>query len=504
MEYWGVTENFFRPEGGEVVTPWLATAWQVAPDLSRATVTLRSGVRWHKGYGELTAEDVAWSINDANAATNPTSIHTQAGDLAPLCGEVVVLDQRTVEIPFVAYDVRWEKLYFNQQANGFSIFSKKVFDEKGADWMNANPIGTGPFQVREWTRNDRAVLEAVPNHWDKSPEIEVLRFLEVPEVASRIAFLETGEADVADIPLRDFPDLLEEGFLPKDVGHIRSVPMNFPGNLWETEHALTGEPVEIGQVYAKGVFPWTARHDNAEEMERARKVRWGLAMAIDREAIAEALYAGMAYPNYIGFFNARDPYWDDKWKVPYDFAKANEFLDDANYPKDEKGIRWSMPVFGATNNELWLETADVVSGFWQKLGIDITILHYDYSVFRPSLVARSNTIPMAQSIRANEGLPWDWPRAAEACTLTRGGFGAGWESPLIAEIFLKVAKEPDESKRIEMNNQLADYMYEWMLQAGVVSIPMPVLINPQAIASWDMRTGFENIMNSFELLVPAR
>ncbi len=69
--YLGITEQLFRPQGDELVGPWLATDWQIAPDFSQATITIRSGVQFHKGWGELTAHDIAWSANDTNAAITP-------------------------------------------------------------------------------------------------------------------------------------------------------------------------------------------------------------------------------------------------------------------------------------------------------------------------------------------------------------------------------------------------------------------------------------------------
>ena len=58
--------------------------------------------------------------------------------------------------------------------------------------------------------------------------------------------------------------------------------------------------------------------------------------------------------------------------------------------------------------------------------------------------------------------------------------------------FLKAAQlEPDREKRIEINNQLADWMYHWAFAPGVLAVPRVVTINPKSIESWDMPRAFQ-------------
>ena len=84
-----VQETLFRPEYGDNMgtkpeAPVLATGWTLADDVSYLELTLKEGVPFHGDWGEMTADDVVFSFNNANAATNPESVHGQAGDFAPL------------------------------------------------------------------------------------------------------------------------------------------------------------------------------------------------------------------------------------------------------------------------------------------------------------------------------------------------------------------------------------------------------------------------------------
>ena len=84
-----VQETLFRPEFGDNMgtkpeAGVLATGWTLADDVSYLEFDLKKGVPFHGDWGEMTADDVVFSFNNANAATNPESVHGQAGDFAPL------------------------------------------------------------------------------------------------------------------------------------------------------------------------------------------------------------------------------------------------------------------------------------------------------------------------------------------------------------------------------------------------------------------------------------
>ena len=71
--------------------------------------------------------------------------------------------------------------------------------------------------------------------------------------------------------------------------------------------------------------------------------------------------------------------------------------------------------------------------------------------------------------------------------------------------FLKAAQlEPDREKRIEINNQLAEWMHHWAFAPGVLAVPRVVTINPKSIQSWDMPRAFQSSYRAPENIVPAR
>ena len=512
LMYWGVSEQLFRPnDDGSLVGPWLAESWEISDDGSQATVKIRSGVEFHGGWGELTAHDFVWSLNDTNAAVTPESIHGQAGDFAAFMDEAEATDDRTVVLHFNAPEPRWTTLLFNQAGDAFGVFSKKAFDENGADWMRENVIATGPYMVEEWRQSDSATLKAQATHWDKTAEVETLRLIDVPETVARISALRSGGADWAVLPVREIGPLTRDGFKSLTTGRQSGVPIQMAGNYWELEEVKTGEPTD--PVTFVHDIPWIGNPrspddsnnpDGIDDLEQARLVRWAIAMSINRDLINESLYNNNASPYYVGMFHTVDPDWDDRWKIPYDPVMANEYLDTAGYPRDEDGKRFDMPIYGFTSRIEFTEIADAAAGFINQLGIETSVIKIAYSIIRPSLVARSNTTPSIQWCRSDLWKPYDWVTGEEETSLTRGGFNCHMEIPFILDTVQKVAAETDPAKRKEYNFALADYLHHQQLKIGIVALPFVSAYNPNAIAEWQMRPGPQAPYTSPELIVPAR
>ncbi len=512
--YGGVAETFFIPEGDNRTSPWLAKSWQVAPDLSKATIRLQEGVQFHKGWGELTAEDAAWSVNDANAATNPTSIHGQAGDFAPVFQEWKAIDKYTVEFNFKSFDSRWTDNLLNQFGQAVSVFSKKAYDERGEDYMKENVIGSGPLQLVECIVNDRFVVEKFPNHWRYDSKIQRLRVIAVPTAATRIAMLKTGEVDATDVPPKDRKQFFDAGYKFATSGLAVQLGIFFSGNLWEEVHAVTGQPLSREGAYVHDL-PWIGNPKDEADMEEARQVRWAMALAIDKEAIIDTVLNGVGWPVHLEYLSIKNPNWQSKWEVPYDPKRAEEILNNLkcnytqriNSPKGPCRFSTSFyigPEFGG-GTEFPGEIGDAVAGMWANIGLQTDVLKFAYATFRPSVVGRTNTIPWLTSCdEGKDTWPWDWPKGLVMTSMTRGGFSCGFESPWIAEQFKKQARELDVQKRIQMTNEWADYMYHWLLAPGIVAVPDGVIYNPKAIADWPVRiSGFAGT-NSWWDIVPAR
>ncbi|MCH7642847.1 MAG: hypothetical protein IIC30_06180, partial [Chloroflexi bacterium] len=134
----GINETLFRPIYGDTLGAQpeegvLALSFELDPNLKWLDFTLRQGVQFHDGWGEMTAEDVVFSFNDANRNTQPESIHGQAGDFAPLIKNLEILDTYKVRLNYENYDSRGIRHRFSTFWQTAAIVSLAVFDDKGAE-----------------------------------------------------------------------------------------------------------------------------------------------------------------------------------------------------------------------------------------------------------------------------------------------------------------------------------------------------------------------------------
>lgn len=511
MQYWGVGEGLFAMDPGGTVINRLATGFTLATDLSYVDIDIRSGVKFHdtKGdFGDFGADDVVWTMNESNANTNPTSIHGQAGDFAALFLDTEKIDENTVRFNFNSYDLRWNGNFLNEQAQGTAFFSKVAYDTKGEAWMMENIISTGPYEVEEWIADDRAVITKVGyDHWRKNANADLIRIIEVTEPSTRVAMLRTGEVDVASsIPLKDIKPLVESGFKAESItraGRVHSII--FSGNYWEANHAITGEDLDrIGSGYCVHDLPWVGCNIEGKQpgdMEDARQVRWALANAIDRELLVDTILDGFGTIAAQEYVDTTAPYFQDRWLIPYDTSAALAHMAESDWPTGKFTIGiWTGGELGGSSGSN-AEINDAIAGMWLALwpDMDIQVFKSAYSIIRPGLVGRTNTIPYAGD--CDEGsttIPFDWPHGLTETSRTRGGFGCGIEIPMIEQTFGKVSIETDPVVRAQLNTVLVDYLYEQMIFAGTVQVPTLVVYNPNSISGWLGTPSMFSDMNEFE------
>ena len=173
----------------------LAERWEVLDGGRIWKFHLRKGIHFHDGWGEVTAEDVKFTLA---AIVQEGSANATAPWLRPLKSmEIAAPYTITLHFdkPVVTFDNRVNQGLFPAAA---FIHSKKYIETVGEEAAERHPIGTGPWRFVEHVRGDRIVYEAVEKHWRTTPHFKRLVFLKVPEPATRMAMLRAGNADVIE------------------------------------------------------------------------------------------------------------------------------------------------------------------------------------------------------------------------------------------------------------------------------------------------------------------
>lgn len=143
-------------EGSWKIAPDLAESWEVAPDGKSVTFKLRKGVQFHKGYGEMTAEDVKFSLE---RIIDPNAKSPEKGQWK-LLEKVDIIDKYTVKI--VLKDIMPTLFDAVLPMNSGYIVSKKAAEELGREKFSVNPVGTGPYALKSWEPKKRVVMTAFP------------------------------------------------------------------------------------------------------------------------------------------------------------------------------------------------------------------------------------------------------------------------------------------------------------------------------------------------------
>jgi peptide/nickel transport system substrate-binding protein len=182
----------FKPEdtNPEKIEPDLAEKWERSKDGLVWTFYLRKGVKFHKGYGELTAEDVKFSLEKAaNKATSGFAADYSALD------KVEVIDKHTIRVTFKSAIPSVLGILTNY--HGGYIVSKKAVMEKG-DKFKFDPIGTGPFMLKDYIPKEKVVAVRHPDYFRGKPKLDRVELWFMPDASTREMAYRKGEIDIVE------------------------------------------------------------------------------------------------------------------------------------------------------------------------------------------------------------------------------------------------------------------------------------------------------------------
>lgn len=180
----------FKPGSASLdqIEPDLAESWTSSKDGLSWTFKLRKGVKFHAGYGELTADDVVFSLNRSGNKDTSTAYKNYAS-----FSSVTAPDKYTVKI--VLAEPIPSLLGMVTNYHGGYIVSKKAVEELG-DNFKTNPIGTGPFAFEEYQSKRQVTLVSNKDYFMGAPKIDKIVYRYLPDESSRELAFKNGELDL--------------------------------------------------------------------------------------------------------------------------------------------------------------------------------------------------------------------------------------------------------------------------------------------------------------------
>jgi peptide/nickel transport system substrate-binding protein len=164
----------------------LAQSWEVLNDRTWE-FRLRPGVAFHDGEPFDSA---------AVRSTVETMLDSASG--SPVRAQLSAIESVETPDPLTARIVTRQPFApLLSELTALAILPPKLLASAGMTGLDAAPVGTGPFRFVEWMRDERIVLEANRDHWRGAPGLDRVVFQPIPEGATRLAALRTGEIGLA-------------------------------------------------------------------------------------------------------------------------------------------------------------------------------------------------------------------------------------------------------------------------------------------------------------------
>jgi len=308
----------------------LAESYNIDPAAKTMTFNLRKNVKFHDGSA-MTADVVVWNyqlFKDKGRLQQSDNIIS-----------IIAKDQNTVVINFKEY---------NNQADfnwgWVPIYSKVAWDKAGSTdeerikWCTDHLVGTGPFKLSEYKRDDHITWVKNTDYWQNGlPYCDKVIYYYIPDSVSASAMMEKGDADIWERgTITDYLPLMSKGLVK-----VSSWPM------------LTND-----------IVPNT-KDPNSKWQNKS--LREALGYSIDKKAVAQAVGKGyypvlktMAPPGSWG----DDPNYKGR---DYDVAKAKQLLKDAGYPN---GLKVTMMI---GNDAAAMDLGTLLKGYMDAAGFQTTL-----------------------------------------------------------------------------------------------------------------------------------
>ena len=431
--------------------PCLATSWEESDNGHTVTFHLRPDVAWHDGV-PFTSADVQYSVMEVARKFHPRGNATLACVTA-----VDTPDPYTAVFHLSARSpVFWNVL------NGIetTIIPRHLYE--GSSPLNnpwtVKPVGTGPFIFKEWARGDHVTLERNPNHWDKERPayLDRIVFKVIGDPGAREAALETG--GVAYAPLSPVP--------LSDVARVRTLK-----TLTVDENAFHGS----APMY---FFDFNLRRPQFQDL----RVRQAFAHAIDRQALADIVWYGLATPATGPVPHYQTQHYERvEPQYEYDPDKAKALLDAAGHTPGSGGARMVIDHVPCAFGEEYVRAGEVLRQQLRRVGVQMNLRNMDLPTYLRVIFTERNFDTQSAWYAAYPdpviGVTRRyWSKAIKQGTPSSNA--SGYSSPAMDAVCEGMQTETDPTKRHALVRQLQE-----LAQADLPSVNLLELTFPRVYAS---------------------
>jgi len=334
----------------------LAQSWSVSPDGLEITFTLKNGITFSDGV-PVTADDVVFSFNTIK---DPNVDAASLANYYANFTRVEKIDERTVKFHLK------EKYFKSIEVAGLTlIMPKHIYQYKTGKEFNdrrSEPVGTGPYVFDKWDVGREIALKRNERYWGKRCKLDRIVYNIITNDLAAMQSLRAGNVDYLETVTEQFYELSKDKEFQQKYNLLK---------YWD---------YRTGYLYVG----W----NNDSVFFNDPKVRLAMTYTINREAIKDYIQKGLstviAGPFYM-YSKQNDPNIKP-W--PFDPKKAAALLDEAgwkdtngNGTRDKNGVEFKIRLMIVSGGGITERFAKLIKDDAAKVGIDIALDPYEWSVF---------------------------------------------------------------------------------------------------------------------------
>ncbi|MFP5317040.1 MAG: ABC transporter substrate-binding protein [Acidimicrobiia bacterium] len=349
-----VYDTLFWSQVKEDPEPWLAESAEPSNDYRSWTVKLREGVTFHDGR-PLTAEDVAFTFEKMKTTTGGRYSHHVWE--YPVFVSADILDPLRVRLNFQDAAPTFEIL----PGGDLPIVPKHIWEnvENTNTATDVPSIGSGPYKMAQIVPNQLYRLEANEDYFKGKPKVDAIDVPIVTDPSAAFAALQTGQVDATDRTVP--PELYQQLSNAPGIRVIESTRMESVHLHFNNQKAPLNDP----------------------------RLRKGITMAIDNNALVQTVLLGRGRPGRDGWVHPDSAWADPRGGHEFDVAKANRTLDDAGFRRADDGTRRTpdgtplqFNITVAANEPQHQRAAQLISQQVEAIGVRMTVEQIDPATLR--------------------------------------------------------------------------------------------------------------------------
>lgn len=433
------------------VGPGLAESWEYTDDKT-LVFQLRQNVTFQNGE-PFNAEAVKFTFDrllGEEGQAGPQYANYESIDKVEITGDN--------EVTFYLKEV--DPVLLTKLAGyGASIVPPKYIAEKGDEHFNNNPVGTGPYKMTEYKRDQQAVLERYEAYWNAGAyKVDKVTFKVIPEASTRLAELQSGSVDIMKrVEVAQVDTIKAQDYL---------------------------ELLEVGTPTAYAI-----RFDTAKAPVDDKRVRQAINYAIDKESIIETILGG--YGKQISSFQSEYSfgYNKDLDPYPYDPEKAKALLAEAKVPADT-----TLEFYLPGNDGNFKEIAQVVSHYLEEVGLKVEIKTADSTTMNSDLIPKGEVGHMYRN--GWGGWTLDFDNTAYLMYHEGEFWNPSYKNEKVEKLLSEQRQSTDNAKREAIFKELTEVLYEDAPEVNLYSVVDLYAINKRVegfVPPHDDRMNFAGV-----------